>query len=291
MAQQISALSPGFLYSSCELIKFIVEQNVPAQELRLLPFSFCVADTAATLAFAQDCGWVVTDLEGILRVTVDGHALYELSPLEQLREQIKRYILRHRPAWSSNIVKGRQEALLFFPAAVHQCFDEALLTQSTEADVVSFWDELASLIRGFRNMNLNETGRLGERLSISYERQRTGLDSEWISLESNLAGYDILSYTDATSKRRLRIEVKASRNLSDMGAFFLTRNEWLVALSSGFHCFHLWRIQDTKASLIVASVDDLLSHMPIECGRGSWQNVRVESDALAYLEETATIDF
>ncbi len=102
-----------------------------------------------------------------------------------------------------------------------------------------------------------EKGRLGERLSLDYERKKTGLEPIHQSLIDDNSGYDIRSHVKDITKR---IEVKLSQNTFKPKAF-ITWNEWKVAKRSlrqnSLHEFHFWRKKDDRWQLAILDAKEL----------------------------------
>lgn len=136
------------------------------------------------------------------------------------------------------------------------------------------WDELANLARGIRSAAALAVGRAGERLTLTFEEQRTGRKPVWQSIESSHSGYDVLSVVSATDETRLQIEVKASELRIKEAFCFVTSHEWETAQSAQGHLFHLWQI-GSQAQLAVVSLDQFAPHVPSDNGKGEWQQVRV----------------
>lgn len=99
---------------------------------------------------------------------------------------------------------------------------------------------MAGLVRGIKSSVLSQTGRTGERLSLAFEKDRTGKQPIWQSIESNLSGFDILSCLSDMDASPLQIEVKASENSWNYADFHLTANEWESATLARNYMFHLW---------------------------------------------------
>jgi hypothetical protein len=77
---------------------------------------------------------------------------------------------------------------------------------------------------------MTEIGRSGEKMSFDHEWKRTGLKPIWQAVESNLAGFDILSVTDSINNAKLQIEVKATTSEINYAKVHITRNEWETAI-------------------------------------------------------------
>ncbi|WP_159628250.1 hypothetical protein [Massilia puerhi] len=87
--------------------------------------------------------------------------------------------------------------------------NEAYLAEGYDDEVVVFWDRLAAIARGQKDTSLSAIRRHKERLSLRYEKQRTGRDPQWRSIESNGDGYDVMSICFG---RKLRLETNSSEN-------------------------------------------------------------------------------
>jgi hypothetical protein len=146
--------------------------------------------------------------------------------------------------------------------------------------VVSFWDLLAARARGLHDVRLNEIGRAGERLTLQHEEQRTGRKPQWIALESNADGYDVLSHVSDKDAARLCIEVKASA-AGLRGKFYLTRNEWETAATLLQFVMHLWDLSKLTPRLAVVDIAQLAAHIPRDEGEGRWDNVCIPFSSFA----------
>ena len=104
----------------------------------------------------------------------------------------------------------------YFSAEVKQCFSEAYLLEGYEYDVIEWWDKLATATKGYSEDIRLELGRKGEKLSIEFEKARTGLMPTWQAIDSNFSGYDILSQINSENPTPLRIEVKATNSRKEI---------------------------------------------------------------------------
>lgn len=137
---------------------------------------------------------------------------------------------------------------------VAQILEElGLLSRVLAPDAVTFWDSLRHAGRHVDQAILKKIGDEAESLSIEFERSRllkngfSGLASQirWVSRESDLHGYDILSFRgeEPSPENRIHIEVKSlSTRPGDAYYFHLSRNEkdQLDALGDSYF-FHLWK--------------------------------------------------
>lgn len=271
--------SPGVAQGCYELLTLTKKHQLPPTYM-LHAFS-CLGSIPSEKIFAtaQALDWVCVDEQGYLAPTVTGERLLATNGYAHLlRQMLLDFIDIERPSWVQNAVSGRAKLLSFAGAEIGQIFVEANLAAGIDDETVTFWDVLAARARGLKDERQNEIGRQGERLTLAYEKQRTGRTARWISIESNEDGYDILSVVGSGDPRKLSIEVKAS-TMGVYGAFFLTANEWERAQETPHHAFHLWDIGVSPARLCVADVTIMSSHVPTNQGLGVWQSIRVPFSA------------
>lgn len=267
--------SVGILYSVQKFLRFISDNKLKTTEFYTAFNRYEATSSQIVLEVAESCNWIQLDLEGNLSVTAKGNEiLVQKDMLYALRVQLKHLIEKVKPSWSYLIHKGRKEAFQYFPADVKQCFKEAELINSYHKDVIKWWDILALAVRGQQLDTQLEIGRTGEELSIEYERNRVNKEPVWQSIESNLSGFDILSVVSLEDSTPLRIEVKASTNVSNSFTFYLTKNEWNVADTSKNYLFHLWVLSE-HPDLYVIDKSDIAQHIPTNKGNGSWENIKI----------------
>lgn len=266
-------LSVGLLYDSVELLESIRSGKVREEKLAGKSKHIECAPLKEVLKLALACAWVVEDGK-YYEITSSGRAILEETGTEQcLRHQLADFIARCRPPWDSKIPGGVAETRQGLSTDELQCFREAGLLTPDAPGAIEWWDRVGSSVRDTDKARLLESGRRGERLSIASETIRTGRRPRWISFESNYAGYDLLSFVDRESSEELRIEVKASEKPWEYAQFEVSREEWEMADSPGAHKFHLWLLGTNE--LLVLAPDDLDSHIPRNCGQGTWTSVRV----------------
>ncbi len=122
-----------------------------------------------------------------------------------------------------------------------------------------------------------------------FEEERTRSEPVWESVNSNLAGYDILSQVSATDKHQILIEVKSSAlNMQDASCF-ISHKEWAFA-SAGYnqnrYYFYLWLIDDSPKIAIIP-YSDMIRHIPLDNGLGEWSDVCVPFSAFKDSFQTA----
>jgi hypothetical protein len=267
--------SVGVLYSAQEFLEFV--SNTPDLDLSFSEIfqSFAVASPKAILELSQRCEWVRLNISGKLEVTERGYqVLLSKQPELSLRVQIGHVIETYLPPWIPLLSRGRMETQKYLPPGALQCFKEAGLFSTPTDDIVNWWDNFSKMSRKKNKDDNLQTGRRGEKLSITYERNRTKREPLWQGFETNLAGYDLLSVVDTQDLRPLCIEVKASDSRPEVATFYISKNEWNVASTSDNYLIYLWSLRP-KPKLIVITPAQLQSHIPIDQGDGNWEKASV----------------
>lgn len=271
-------LSPGIAFGCIELLGVVKRNQLTPGGVHSL--SLGSVSSSAIYRACLDLSWIEVQPDGLLSVTVRGERAAEAtSPQSGLRTMLVDFIDVEQPPWLQLVPYGRRETLLQAPPGVRQVFVEAGLAYGDDDETVRFWDALAARARGLRDGVLTEIGRRGERLTLQYERTRTGAEPKWIALESASDGYDVLSRVAMSDTRRLTIEVKASERGTDFASFHLTRNEWETALASLCHRFHLWALTAPDPLLAVLTVEQMAMHVPADSGSGLWETLKVPFSA------------
>lgn len=134
-----------------------------------------------------------------------------------------------------------------------QILTELRLVERKRSDeATAFWQDLKQAEIKFNDAISKKIGDEAEALSMKYESDRlTNLGFSdlaaqitWLSRESDLHGYDILSFMgDSINPRERRhIEVKRAKVVNEFGLqFYLSRNEFSQAKIIGpKYLFHLW---------------------------------------------------
>ena len=240
------------------------------------------------MGFINQCGWIEEN-HGLIKFSETGSIIVDLFNGEYISAELwkvilARYISVCCPAWAKRIPYGRKEAFLFMNEEEQRCFIEAGLIESQSEDVLIWWNELASIERMKSDSMLDDLGRKGERLTMAYEKRRTGIKPDWRSIETNLSGYDILSHRSAENLNSLLIEVKSSsKPINDANAV-ITRYEWdIVRMRNNLerYVFYLWCIQSKNKQLAVIRADEMLQHIPKDNDSGHWETVSVPFCAFA----------
>lgn len=268
-------ISVGLLYSGQTLLEIVEDGGMALEQFHASFAMIDAADASFVLEAAQKCHWLRLAEDGVLRLTERGTFLRSLSkPTEYLREQLHDLLLADPPPWSRKMIQGRQEAIHAMPDEALQCFKDCALIESTEDDVVDWWDRTSGGVRSARSRLGHEIGRRAEKLSLAYERVRTGAEPVWQAIETNVSGFDVLSVVDSSDQAKLKIEVKGSGMRKSEAPFFVTRNEWNTARRSVAYDFHLWLLQE-QPKLFVVPAADIAAHIPANQGSGSWETAQL----------------
>jgi len=266
--------SVGVLYSSQSFLELVHDQSISQNEFQESFTRFEVADAKLVLELSQRCQWVSIGETGILRLTERGQAVVLVGDASlRLREQLADLIVFDNPSWSKRIRLGRYEARKAMPSPAEQCFRECGLFESTDPDIVDWWDRVTQGLRSNQSSFNLRVGRAAERLTVLNETAQKGQEPRWQAIESNVSGYDVLSVVAAGAAQPLQIEVKGSSMRVKEANFFLSRNEWETALNSEHYEFHLWLLHQ-QAKLLIVSATDLAPHIPADRSEGRWETAK-----------------
>ena len=267
-------LTPSAAYGCFNLLPILEQQNLKSQELASLNFG--PIKTAKIIDHAVSLDWIKENDNGFVTLTEHGKFCHSLSDTKRkLRYLLKNYFLRRHDPWLQLAKRGRSHVLLHAPPEILQLFHEAELAIHSDQDTINFWDELAALMREGKNKKNLETGRIGERLTILFETQRTGFVPDWMALESNDYGYDVLTRHSKADKTPLKIETKCSLSPISSAKFHLTRFEWKTAERSKNYNFHIWDASEKIKKLAILTVSEVARHIPMNQNGGSWEIVEI----------------
>lgn len=251
----------------------------------LLYSSIVSMNSEDIFTFSSKCGWVEV-IDNIPQLTARGVALLSLKK-QGLENKLKKYMLEDyvlcaAPIWTNRIPSGRREAMIFMSKDERACFTDAgLLSENPSINVVNWWDMIAGYIRAQTQQNKTNIGRSGESCTIEYEKARTNIEPKWMSLDSNLVGYDVLSRTSANSTEPLLIEVKTSKLSVDDADFHVTSNEWRVASISKAYLFHLWSLFNGYKKLAILAPNEVLPYIPTNNLDGEWESAKIPFSCFA----------
>lgn len=284
------AFSPGLAQGCFELLALATRQQLTFAEIKSAFAYLGNLPSVKVVETAQSLNWLRAGEQGHAELTPWGTRLIAIEGYEaQLRQALLDYIDVEHPSWVQNASFGRGRVVAFAGSQVAQVFVEAGLADGISDAVVAFWDAMAARARGQRDDRLTQIGRMGERLTIAFETQRTGRRPTWTAIDNNADGYDVLSVVAPTDFKQLTIEVKASTQ-GVSGVVMLTRNEWEMATESEAHVFHLWNLRDeSQPKLAIVGNEQMLEHVPVDQGHGVWDCTKVPFTAFVETFKTTTI--
>ncbi|XHS77069.1 DUF3883 domain-containing protein [Burkholderiaceae bacterium UC74_6] len=274
--------SPGLAQGCFELLTLATRQQLTFAEIKCSFAYLGGLPSQRVVETAQALNWLQTGADGRAQLTPGGERLLAIYGYEaQLRQALLDYIDIEHPSWVQNASFGRSRVLSFAGSQIAQVFVEAGLASGTDDAAVAFWDALAARARGQRDDKFTAIGRLGERLTLKFETTRTGRQPTWVSIDNNADGYDVLSVVDSFNPKQLTIEVKTStQGVAGIATF--TRNEWEMAKESESHAFYFWDVKHTdKPKLAIIQTETMLQHVPLDCGRATWESARIPFSAFS----------
>lgn len=163
--------------------------------------------------------------------------------------------------------------------SLHQILTELkLLERNPAEEAAEFWNDLRMAEIRLNEAFLKKIGDQAESWSVFFEKARLiaaglpHLETQivWVSRESDLHGYDLLSFegTGEHPEFRRHIEVKRARcSSSEKLSFHLTRNEFNQAIAHGErYFFHLWwsGYPDSDVNLSVFNGSSIVEKAPID---------------------------
>jgi hypothetical protein len=224
---------------------------------------------------ACQCQWIDIS-DNTISLTQKGELYSEQFSIETKREMISDFIKHTSPSWGFLIPRGRMECIHYMPMDVHACFFAAkLLEKLPSDDTILWWDNQSLNIQKKKELTNLSRGRTGEKLTLFYEKGRTGLDAQWKSIESNLLGYDILSRVDRSDDTPMLIEVKSSENTIKYASAFISRHEWDIAMQSKYYLFYFWLLEKPYPRIAIVYPDNVKKHIPEDQGCGKWRTTEI----------------
>jgi len=276
-------ISIGYLHSAIRLLEVISKANQIPHSDTYIKSSFLLCPTSEVINLSLKCGWIRINAEVQISLTKSGQSINESTDYSyKLQTMLRDYIISYMPSWARALYLGRSEFCQYAPPDVRQCFKESnLLQQDPGLDVIEWWDEISSFFRSDLNSRLLEIGRIGERLTVQYELERTGNRPVWQAIESNLSGYDILSVVSKTDPTPMLIEVKSTEQSIDFAHWTISSREWGQAKDSREFRFYLWSLSGQRR-MATLSVNDVMPHIPTNRGEGSWESTKIPYSVFEY---------
>ena len=246
------------------------------------------------------------------RITESGSMLLSMCESEEPSLEVVRNVLlslaiKTTPVWMS-FSNGPSDLLV---SALPEGWKESMLCarlidSDPDGHAEDWWESVRSRAVELDNAFRNKIGRIGEMLTMDFEKRRLISDNfpklvdriRWISEESDSAGCDIISFFglmrrgEVEPTKELLIEVKSSVAISrDFFWFYLTRNEWETAeKNEKQYLFYFWAGIDPDHKLVpsdlgdngpvIAPVSAVRNCIPMDAveGKGRWTECRVVVD-------------
>jgi hypothetical protein len=215
-----------------------------------------------------------TGFDDVASLVVSGHKVHAQ------REILALLIRRLRPELLVITFMDERALRAFVDPDTVQCLLELGLLECGDSQT-QWWDSLENHAKLADQDYLKRLGDLAEERSLEFERTRLLSEGypnlaesvQWMSRLDESLGYDILSFAgngfrSLEPEHFLRIEVKACGHNAGKLRFFLTRNEWTVALqNSGAWFVHFWRVSDlhmgeSGVPFAQVTVEQLRQHVP-----------------------------
>ena len=250
-------LSIGILYDLQELIVYLKEIKTDIY-ISDIPYLVTNLEINKIISMASRMN-IASIYEN--KITLNLSYRDQLNNKSELQNLLREYILTYRPPWSQFIPRGRKVLKCNVEPNINQCFESLNLYDNNSDECVNWWDQLSSGVRiGYQTKKL-QIGRKGERATLEFEKNRTKKNPNWVSIESNDQGYDILSIIDQNNSTPMAIEVKTSNNRLEYAKFHITKNEWEKTASLHNYKFYLWHF-DRLPSLCIIDKNDIKTFIP-----------------------------
>ncbi len=281
----IPTISSGYLNKSAALLLHLKQEGaMDENELKsiLEEDDIIIRDSVeVVLNLVIGSEWLVRNEQGRYEVNKSIEVEYKTEIRTLQLELLWLYIRRWSPSWIQSLSKGPKSARSRLDSIdIKQIFEElGLLVDVRMMDIHAkkWWSRMKSLQYALIQEKNAETGMAGEELSMKYEYKRTGKMPVQVSLESDSYGYDISSVFSKKKKKKLRIEVKTSRDSWEIARLHLTRNEFGTSRKhTDSYIFHLWDISEDTPLLLKVKVSEVVKHCPEDSGDGVWESVRIE---------------
>lgn len=256
-------INASYLTSSLELIEDM-QSKLPLNDSELKDYQ------SKGYALLKKLEWIEQDKSSLSLANESN--IQNLQAPAIRRRIISDYLIKEKPTWLRLLRYRRDIFLKRLPEGFKQCLIEANLYDEKHYD---WWDYLRSFAFSETEKRRIQIGRDAESKSVSYEKNRLNRPVDWVALKKENLGYDIESFKNKRTEQKLTIEVKGSEKEISEAEFFITKGEWNYAKeSSEQHQFHIWLLSEDK--LAILDVKDLISHIPENRGKGTWENAKIK---------------
>lgn len=163
--------------------------------------------------------------------------------------------------------RGRNHIKSLLDSDTNNCFEQAnLFDQSLDTD--NWWHRIFSYSRSIQEEKKNDTGYKGEINSYNFERSRVNQYPKKEFIDNTTVGYDLLSWVNASSDDRLRIEVKSTNSSIGSALAYISKKEYSTAMNEdGNHCFHFWLLGESPPKLAVLEKNLITDLAPKEMSK------------------------
>lgn len=238
-------------------------------------------DVQNVIDLCLDCNVIYVDKKGSIFINERGKSVVALKGAinNKYIELLKLYLLTQNPSWIFEIYKGIKiaKSSLSVPDNFKHIFKTFNLFDITNKASIHWWDSIKDIRRSYEESRLTRIGREGEFLIIDFEKERTGIEPEHISIDDDDAGYDIKSVKSKKDKSNLLIEVKNSTQREIR--FFISRNEYLTCLMNK-KSYKMYLLHTLKDSIVLYVFDHKLlsKHVSKNIGLGRFESVQIKPD-------------
>jgi len=265
------------LDESFDLFKSISNNTVSATN-HYQDFKIKFKNYSDVLNLSLQCKWV--KIEGdVYKLHERGKVLNELYNKKKInrayRAQLYDLVNILRPDWAAYLNRGRTESVTYMASNIIDILKQLKLYNENDSNyddgAIIWWDKIAGSFYNSINEKKIETGRVGEKITVHYERKRTNNEPKWMSLKSDALGYDILSVISKQDTSNYCIEVKTSKYGNK---FKFTKNEHELMCQKDIknYSLYFWRLYSVdKAELTILKKDDIIKKFPKNSMAAEWE--------------------
>lgn len=186
---------------------------------------------------------------------------------------VEKYLKNVDPDWVHFVKQGFKEVENYAPKRMKIIFSNLNLFDIKNKKVRRWWISLKGINRNKNYKRLQEIGSEGEEIILKYEKNRVNKNPVRVSLESDYYGYDILSYKNSNSDKKIRIEVKNCE--SNQLRFYLSRNECNTSESPNYYFYFIdSRIKNARI-LYIFQNDLIKKDISKDQGIGKWSTIEI----------------
>lgn len=231
--------------------------------------------------------------------TIENHAFDEPNQ-ESLRFIVNQIIRENRLPWVVFSMSEEVDFRYSLPDNWEVILDNCGLLDFKKEMVVKWWKSLFHKYNAEREERIKKIGDIGEFLTYKLEQKRISNDGfnanqfvKWVASFDDSQGFDIISLAGrlhtGQDNDQIKIEVKSSeRSFKEKFQFFLTRNEWNIAIEQPerylFYCWIGIKLNgEYEEGPFTFSAEDIKSHIPEDQSEfGVWNQCKITLDLNKY---------